>query len=97
MVHDQLLALLGHTVADAVDVQLLLIALVTPPPCCEQVGSGPCRARFSSHRWDGSHEMTLSSRVMVHRLAELLGQGALGPLDGDQLAFAHSHFHTGGR
>ena len=31
-----------------------------------------------------------------HLLAELLGQGTLGALDGDQIAFAQGHFHIVG-
>src|SRR5699024_3577858 len=96
-VHDQLVALLGHTVADAVHVQLLLIALGDAHH--HVVDQGPGQAVQSAVLLGvvGTGDVDdLTLLLDLHVGVELTGQGALGALHGDHVLRLDLNLHAGG-
>ena len=96
-VHHQVLALLADAVADAVDVQLLLVALVDAHHHVVQQGAGETVEGAVLLGVGGALHNDLRALLLDdHRGMEALGQGALGALDGDHVALGDVDLDTGG-
>ena len=96
-VHDQIGALLGDTVADAVDVQLLLEALGnTDDHVVEQSAGQAVNAAMQLIVGRTLHGDRRTFLLNDHLRPQALSQLALGSLDGDDIALGNVHGNTGG-
>ena len=96
-VHDQLVALLSHTVAHAVDVQLLLEALGDAHDHVVQQGAGQAvQAAVGLLVVGTGHMDHIALLGDGHGGMHLLRQGTLGALYGNQVTGFDLHVHTGG-
>ena len=90
--HDQLIALLLSTVADAVDVQLLGIALFHALNHVVQQGAGQAVQGLVQMLLIGAvNNQLIALNLQDHIGMEGVGQGALGALHGDNIALGNIH------
>ena len=96
-VHDQVLALLGNTVTDAVDVQLLLETVGdTDDHVVEQSTGQAVQAAVQLVIGRTLHGDRVAFLLNDHFRAQSTGQLALRSLHGDHVAVGHVHGNTGG-
>ena len=96
-VHDQVRPLLGNTVTDAVDVQLLLEALGNTDDHVVEQGAGQAvnaaMQLIVGRTFHGDRRTFLFND---HLRPQALSQFALRSLDGDHIALSNVHGNTGG-
>ena len=95
--HVEVLALLGHTVTNTVDLQLLLIALGNTDDHVVEQGAGQAvqAAMLLSVGGTGDIDHT-GLDVDLHLGVQIAGQLALGALNSNNVAALHFHGNTGG-
>ena len=87
-VQDELVALLGGTIANAVDFERLLVAIGDADDHVVQQSAGQAVQSAVLLAVVGTGNEELSTFLLDgHARLELLGQGTLGALDGDKIAF----------
>ena len=96
-VQHQVLALFGSTVTNTVDLQFLLVGLIDTHDHVVQQGAGEAveaSVRFVVSR---TLDSDLGAVLLDHHIrVQLLGQGTLGALDGNNVARGDADFHASG-
>ena len=96
-VHDQLIALLGGTIANAVDFERLLVAFADADDHVVQQRTGHAVQRAVQLVVGGALDMDgVAVLLQDHLRTQGLGQGALRALDGNNVVLRDGDFHTGG-
>ena len=96
-VQDELVALLGGTIANAVDFERLLVAIGDADDHVVQQSAGQAVQSAVLLTVVGTGNEKLSAFLLDgHARLELLGQGTLGALDGDKVAVRDGDFDTRG-
>ena len=96
-VHDQVLALLGHTVTHAVDLQLLLEALGHAGDHVGQQGAGQAvQAAVQLVVGRTLHGDRVAFLLNHHLGTQRTGQLTLGSLDGNHITLGDGNRHAGG-
>ena len=94
-VHNQLLALLGHTIADAVDFQLLAEALGNAFDHVVNQGAGQAMEASVLFLIVGAlHGHNTVGNLDDHIRMKCFGQSTLGALHSDHIGVLDGHFHA---